>query len=124
YAVLVEEAILMLRARGSIQPGVIGQRLDAGFGQRGCGVLDLGARQAVDDAGVAAVTLGDEGLELRLRVLLVDDLISDIRAIEARHKTRRTGEAEAIDDLFSCRLVGRRRERYPRHVGKAFRYQG
>src|SRR5205085_1195263 len=91
---------------------------------RRCGVFDLGARQAVDDAGVAAVALGDEGLELRLRVLLVDDLISDIRAIEARHKTRRTGEAEAIDDLFSCRLVGRRGERYPRHVGKAFRYQG
>ena len=28
------------------------------------GVLHLGARQAVDDAGIAGVALGDEGLQL------------------------------------------------------------
>src|SRR5207245_4492045 len=68
--------------------------------------------------------LGDEGPELRLRVLLVDDLIPDIRTIEARHKTRRTDKAEAIDDLLSRRLVRRRRKRNPRHVGKTLCYQG
>ena len=34
---------------------MIGQRRDAGLGQRLGGVLDLGARQAIDDAGVAGV---------------------------------------------------------------------
>ena len=48
-----------------VEAGVIGQRGDAGLGQRRGGLLDLGARQAVDDAGVAGVALGDEGLELR-----------------------------------------------------------
>ena len=61
-AVLVDEAILIAGAQAGVEAGMIGQRRDAGLGQRGGGVLDLGARQAVDDAGVAGVALGDEGL--------------------------------------------------------------
>ena len=97
---------------------MIGQRPHAGFGQRGRGVLDLGARQAVDDAGVAGVALGDEGLELRRRVLLVDDFIADVRAIEARDKRPRAGKPEPIDDLLSRKVVGGGGQRDARHIRK------
>ena len=99
-AVLVDEAVLVARARGRIEPGVIGQRRDAGLVQRGRGVLDLGARQAVDDAGVAGVALGDEGFQLGLRVLLVDDLVADVRAVETRDEARRVVQPEPVDDLL------------------------
>ena len=97
---------------------MIGQRLDAGLGQRLGGVLDLGARQAIDDAGVAGVALLDESLELGLRVLLVDDFIFDVRAIETRDELRGIGEPEAGDDLLARQVIGGGGQRDARHVGK------
>src|SRR3977135_4259883 len=61
----------------------------------------------------------EEVFQLSLRVLLVDDLIFDIRAIETRDKARRAGKPEPIDDLLSREVVGRSGERDARHVGKA-----
>ncbi len=119
-AVLVDEAILVSGAQAGVEAGMIGQRRNAGLAQRGCGVLDPGPRQAIDDAGVAGMTFGDEGLELRLRVLLVDDLIADIRAVEARDKARRAGESEAIDDLAAGQFVGGGGQRDARYPGKSF----
>ena len=100
---------------------MIGQRLDAGLGQGGGGIFDLGARQAVDDAGVAGMALGDEGLELRRRVLLVDDFIADIGPVETGDETRRAGKAQPVDDLAAGQVIGGGGERDARHVGKAFR---
>src|SRR5713101_3046033 len=97
---------------------MVGQRLYAGPGQRGGDVFDLGARQAVDDAGVAGVALSDEGFELRRCVLLLDDLISDIRAVETRDKTRRAGKPEPLDDLLSRELIGGSGQCDARHVRK------
>ena len=94
-AVLVDEAILVAGALTGIEARMIGQRRDAGLGQRSRGILDLGARQAIDDAGIACMALADEGLELRRRVLLVDDFIADVRPVEARDKARRIGQARA-----------------------------
>ena len=65
------------------------------------------------------MALGDEGLELRLRVLLVDDFVSDVRAIEARDEARRIAEPEPIDDLAAGEVVGRGGQRDARHVRKA-----
>ena len=65
-AVLVDEAVLVARARRGVQAGMIGERRDAGLDERGDGVLDLGAREAVDDAGFARVPLGDELLRAAL----------------------------------------------------------
>src|SRR5258708_6306110 len=97
---------------------MVGQRLYAGRGQRGGDVFDLGARQAVDDAGVTWVALGDEGLELRRRVLLLDNFISDIRPVEARDKARRAGKPEPLDDLLSGELIRGSGQRDPRHIRK------
>ena len=49
-AVLVDEAVLVAGADARIKARVIGQRGNPGVGERGRGILDLGARQAVDDA--------------------------------------------------------------------------
>ena len=117
-AVLVDEAILVARAHAGVEAGVIGQRRHAGLGQRGRGILDLGARQAIDDAGIAGVAFADEGLELRRRVLLVDDLVADIRAVETRDKARRIGEPQPLGDLLARQVIGGRGQRDARHIGK------
>src|SRR5215212_4617968 len=67
-AILVDEPVLMAGAHSGVQSGMIRQRLDPGPGQGGRGILHLGARQAVDDAGAAWVVLADERVELRPRV--------------------------------------------------------
>ncbi len=103
---------------------MIGQCRYPGSGQRGGGVLDLGARQAIDDAGVARVAFADEGLELGRRVLLLDDLVTDVGAIETRDETRRAGKSEPGDDFLARHFVGGCRERNARHVGKALRNHG
>ncbi len=88
------------------------------FVERDDGVFDLGARQAVDDAGVAGVPLGDEILQLRLGVLLLDDLVADVGTIEAGDETRRTIQAQSGRDLVAGEVVGGGGQRDPRHVGK------
>ena len=102
--VLVDEAILIAGAHVGVKAGMIGQRLDAGLGERSGGILDLGARQAVDDAGVAGMALADEGFQLGLRVLLVDDFILDIRAIETRNETRRAGKPTLVANPMAATL--------------------
>src|SRR5258706_12553793 len=64
------------------------------------------------------MALADEGLELRRRVLLLDDLVSDIRSIETRDKTWRAGKPEPLDDLLSRELIGGSGQRDPRHARK------
>jgi hypothetical protein len=65
---LVEEAVLV-GARFGGQPGVIRQRREALLAEEGRGFVDLLARQAIDDAGVAAA-LGEEGQQLLARCSL------------------------------------------------------
>ena len=101
---------------------MIGQRRHAGLAQGGGGILDLGARQAIDDAGIAGVALGNEGFQLRRCVLLVDDFIFDIRAVETGDKARRVGQPEAIDDLLAGKLISRGGQRDARHVRKTLGY--
>src|SRR5215475_1608190 len=99
---------------------MIGQRRNAGLAQTGRDVLDLGARQAIDNASIAGMTLGDEGLQLRRPVLLLDDLIADIGTIEARNELRRAGKRQPLDNLLSRQRVRSCRERDARYVGEAF----
>ena len=57
-------------ARRRIQAGVVGQGVDAAFGQRCRGGLDLAPRQAIDDAAVAAMAI-EEIEQLAAAVVLV-----------------------------------------------------
>ena len=61
-----------------------------------------------------------KAFELGLRVLLVDDLVADVRAVEARDKARRVVEPEPVDDLAAGKVVGGGGQRDARHIRKAF----
>ena len=90
-----------------------------GLGQCGGGILDLGARQAIDDPGVARMAFADEGLELGRGVLFFDDLIADVGAVETRNEARRAGKPEPGDDFLARHFVGGRGQRNAGYVGKA-----
>jgi len=117
-AVLADEAILVAGAHIGVEPGVIGQGRDAGLGEGCRHILHLGSRQAIDDTGIAGVTLGNEGLELGRRIPLIDDLVSDVWPIEARDKLRRVDQTEPLGDLLASQFVRGRGERHARHAGK------
>ncbi len=57
--------------------------------------------------------------ELRARVVLVDDRVADVRAVEARHEDPRVVEREALDDLGARLRIGGGGERDARHVREA-----
>ncbi len=70
------------------------------------------------------VALGDEGLELSDRILLVDDLVADVRAVEAGDELWRVGKPEPVDDFLAGKVVGGRGQRDPRHRREALGEHG
>src|SRR6266571_2284892 len=80
--IVADEALLVRAARRRIQPGVVGQGVDALLAQPGGRLVDLAPRQAVDDAGVAAMS-GEKIEQLAARVVALDDRVADVRPVEA-----------------------------------------
>ena len=74
-AVLAQEAVLVAAAHAGVQPGVVGQRGEALVGQPGGGFLDLLARLAVDDAGVAVVLVAQEAQQLARAALSFSTMV-------------------------------------------------
>ncbi|MNN26100.1 hypothetical protein D3C81_1395980 [compost metagenome] len=68
--------------------------------------LDLLARQAVDDAGVATA-FGEEAEQLLARLLLGHDAVEDVRPVEARQETLGILQVQARDDFFAGTHVRR-----------------
>ena len=88
------------------------------------GFFHLATRQAIDDAGVGrAVRLrvlsANEVEQLRARIVLFDDAIADVRAIEAGDEDPRIVQRQPVDDLVARDGVGGSGERDARHVRKA-----
>src|SRR4029079_3144237 len=101
------EAVLVRGTRGRFHAGVIGQGGNALADEPLRSLLDLAARQAIHDARLAGVLVTDEAQQLRARVVLVDDRVADVRAVEARNEDPRIAKREAFDDLGSRLRVGR-----------------
>jgi hypothetical protein len=80
------------------------------------GFVDLLARQAIHDAGGAAVA-GEESEQLLARIVAFDHGIADVGPVEAGNEDARRIEAEAADDFAPRQRVGRRGQRDARHVG-------
>ena len=80
------------RARRRVHAGVIRQRRDALLVEPLGRVLDLAARQAIDDARFARVRR-EEILELAPRLVLLDDAVADVRPVEARDELLRRSSA-------------------------------
>ena len=114
-----DEAVLVALAHVGLEAGVVRQRGDAFVVQPGRGLVDLLPRLAVDDAGLALVLVAQEGEQLRLGVVLLDDGVADVRPVEAADEDARAAELEALDDVGARQRVGGRGEGDPRHVGEA-----
>ena len=84
------------------------------------GLLHLAAREAVDDARVAAVLGVEEAEELIAGVALRDDGVADVRTVEAADEHPRASEPEALGDLAPRRRVRGGGEGDARHAGVAF----
>ena len=84
--------------------------------------LDLLAAQAIDDAGIACVLLGNEAPEplARAHAARLGNAVADVRAIEARDELLGLFEGQLAHDLRARLLVGRCGERDARHIRKAF----
>ena len=89
------------------------------LGQRSRRVVDLAARQAVDDAAVAGLLALQVAQELRLGLQLGHDPVADVGAVEAGDERAALAEIEPLDDLTPGRRVGGGGQRQARHGGKA-----
>src|SRR5450759_5464935 len=86
HAVFIDKTILVPGTHGCVQAGMIGKRWDASACKRGGGFIHFRARQTVYDTRVSSMAFADESLELRSGVLLLDDLIKNIRWIKTRNE--------------------------------------
>ena len=80
------------------------------------GLVDLAPREAVDDAGVARMLVAKEMQQLGARIVLVDDRVADVRAVEARDEHPRIRESQARSDLGARLRVGGGGQRDSRNV--------
>jgi len=100
---------------------VVGQGVQALFLQPGGGFFHLAPRQAVHDAGFGRAFLPDEVQQLAAGVVLVDDGVADVGAVEAGDEAARMLQVEPVRDLFAGLAVGGGGERDARDRRIAFR---
>ena len=79
-------------------PGVVGQGVDPLLAQELRRAVDLGARQAIDDAALALVAR-QELEELLLSLVPLDDGVGDVGPVETLAEDRRLAEPQALDDV-------------------------
>ena len=119
-AFLVEETFLVMGSGFVGQAGVVRQRREALLAEEHRHFVDFLARQAVDDAGIAAA-FGEERQQLLARLLLGDDAVENVRPVEARQESFGVLQMQAIDDFFAGPLVGGGRQGDTRDVGEQLR---
>ena len=119
-AFLVEEALLVMGARVVGQAGVVRQRREALLAEEHRHFVDFLARQAIDDAGIAA-PLGEERQQLLARLLLGHDAVKNVRPVETRQEALGILQMQAIDDFFAGTLVGGGGQGDARNVGEQLR---
>ena len=101
----VEEAVLVGGAGFGRQAGMVWQRREALLAKEGGGFVDLLARQAINDAGVATA-LGKERHQLLARRFLGHDAVEDVRPVEARQEALCALQVQALNDFFAGTHVG------------------
>ena len=114
-AVLLEELVLVARARLVVHAGMVGERVDAALAQHGGELLGALARRAVDDAGFARMG-EDEVNEFAAAAGLRPHGQAQVGPIEAVHEHDRRGGEQAFGDVGARHLVGGRRERHRLHA--------
>ena len=95
---------------------MIGERADPLPVQPFGRVLDLGARQAIDDAAGTGMAR-QEAQELLARLVALDDFIGDVGPVERGGEDFGRAQAELVDNVFARVRIGRGRQRHARHAG-------
>ena len=93
-----EEKILVAGPLGGIEAGVVGPRTEAAAGERLGDALGGGAAGAVDDAALG-LTGADEIDDLFCGLILGDDAVGEIGAVEAGDEGGGIAQAEVLDDV-------------------------
>ena len=93
---------------------MIRQRREALIAQECRDFFNLLARQAIDDAGIAA-PLGKKRQQLLARLLLGHDAVENVRSVEARQEALGVLQMQAFDDFFAGTFVGGGSQRDARH---------
>ena len=119
HAVLAQEARLVGGAHLGAQAGVVGHGVDALVAQEFGGFLDPGARQAIDHARFALVLVLDHVQQLLAHLVLFDDAVADVGAVEAGDEMARFVQRQALRDFASGGRGGGGGQRDARHVGPA-----
>ncbi len=119
HTVFAQKAVLIRLAHPAVQPGVVGQGIDAGIHQCLRHVLHPFARLAVDDSGVALVLALDEAQQLLHGLALLDDGVADVGAVKAADKGAGVLQLQAFQDVVAGQRVGRGGQRHARHARKA-----
>ena len=114
--VLAQETVLVAPAHRGVEPGVVGQRRDAFRFEPGRGLVDLLARLAIDDAGLALVLVVDEAQQLGARVVFFDDRIAQVWPVEAADEDARVLQLQPRDDVGPRQVVGGGGQRNARHA--------
>jgi len=104
----------VLAAHVGIEPGMVGQGVDAQARQPDRGLVDLAPRLAVDDAGRALMPVLEEAAQLLARGVLLDHPVADVRPVEARHEHTRVVQPEPVEDLLPGDRIGGGRQRNAR----------
>ncbi|MCY1215266.1 hypothetical protein D9M72_271080 [compost metagenome] len=119
HAVLAQEARLVGGAHLGAEPGVVGHGVDALVAEEFRGFFHAGSRQAVDHAGFAFVFGADHFQQLLAHLVLFDDAVADVGAVEAGNEVAGVVQRQALGDFAAGVRGGGRRERDARHVGPA-----
>ena len=98
HAIFLQEGVLVTRARAGVQPGVIGQRLEAVLAQELAECLRLLARAAIDDAALAAMCLEEIG-DLLAAPGFRPHRQPQVGPVEAMHEHRWLAPEQLIEDV-------------------------
>jgi hypothetical protein len=105
---LFQKGILVGVSDRPVHAGMIGQRPDPLVVEPAGNLLDLGARQAIDDAARSLVAR-QEAQKLLARLVPLDDLIGDVRTVEGGGEDLCLVQPQAGNDVFPRMRIGRRR---------------
>ena len=123
-AVFLLKARLMFGAQCVVHACVIRQRAYALTVQPSRGFFHFAARQAIHDARIALMMVGDEVMQLPPRIQLVDDGVANVGTVETGNELPRVLQRESCNDFASRIWIRRRSQRDARHLRKAFVQQG
>ena len=109
-AVILQEAVLIVRAQGAVHAGVIGEGRNALPFEKGRQVLGLSSRAAINNAAFALVP-GDKVRQLTAGIAFCAHGKAQVRPVEAVDEDRRRPREQAAENVPARGRVGRRGER-------------